>query len=84
MFAGKSPPFLVLHGTSDLIIDPAWSRDTFGLMPAPRFFTELVGGDHLGFVSDPTLPAMLRDTNLLPLFVAGLARFGGQFTALGV
>jgi dienelactone hydrolase len=83
MFAGKSPPFLVLHGTSDLIIDPAWSRDTFGLMPAPRFFTELVGGDHLGFVSDPTLPAMLRDTNLLPLFVAGLARFGGQFTALG-
>jgi len=71
MFRGRKRPFLILHGTSDLIVDPAWSQETFAFMPAPKLLIDIVGGDHLGFVSDPTIPTY-RDTDVLALFTTVL------------
>ncbi len=92
MFRGRKLPFLILHGTSDLIVDPAWSLETFAFMPAPKLLIDIVGGDHLGFVSDPTIPAF-RDTDVLPLFTTvlqsglpggQLAQFAALAAALSV
>jgi predicted dienelactone hydrolase len=87
MFGRPAPPVLVLQGTSDAIVDAAWSRDVYPLIPAPKRLIEIVGGDHLGFMSDPAL-GRIRDSDILALFTGPLLEGlpGGpmaQFAALG-
>ncbi len=58
-------PFLLAQGTSDLIVDPEWSRELFPGMASPKLFIEIIGGDHVGF--DPSLGG-IRDRDVLGFF----------------
>jgi predicted dienelactone hydrolase len=84
MFAGTSLPVLVLHGTDDEFVDPAWSRDTFAFIQPSKFLGEIVHGDHLGFTFQG-----FRDNDVIGpvgsflnnLFTAQYAPFSAALTA---
>nr|AEM45109.1 hypothetical protein [uncultured organism] len=83
LFSGaREVPFLDLHGTSDGIVDVAWTEDLFPRLPTPRYRGDIVGGDHLGFLSDPTVPSSFRDVQAYALFSTASGSFAAQFAAL--
>jgi len=60
-FANGTAPVLLLHGTSDAILERVWSDELDEFLPATQVYWRIVGGDHMGFVSDPTRPEGERD-----------------------
>lgn len=82
MLQSMGVPLMLVHGTSDMIADVAWSEEIFPLLPAPKWFAEIVGGDHLGYLADPNLPPNLRDAQVSGLFAAESDRFPAQFADL--
>ena len=60
-FANGKAPVLLLHGTSDAILERVWSDELDEFLPPTQIYGRIVGGDHMGFVSDPTRPEGERD-----------------------
>lgn len=60
-FADESVPLLLVHGSSDAILEQIWSDELDGFTRAPKIYAKIVGGDHMGFTSDPTRPKGERD-----------------------
>ena len=60
-FANGTAPVLLLHGTSDAILERVWSDELDEFLPPTQIYGRIVGGDHMGFVSDPTRPEGERD-----------------------
>jgi len=85
MFAStRTLPFVILHGTSDEFVNPAWSRKLYPLMLPPKFLVEIVGGDHDGFSSGL---GNLRDPDVIGIFTTlpipgGLAQTAALDAAL--
>lgn len=52
---------VLLHGTSDAILESIWSDELDEFLPATQIRGRIAGGDHMGFVSYPTRPEGERD-----------------------
>lgn len=46
---GTSVPVMLMIGSEDLLVAPAGNRRAYDLVNAPRYWVELVGGNHLRF-----------------------------------
>ena len=78
--SATTAPVLIIQGTSDAISNAAWSDETHELMSPPKSLLRIIGGDHLGYFSDPVLQG-LRDAAVLPVLAGGVDT--SQFEQLG-
>ena len=60
-FPGNSAPLLLVHGSSDAILEAIWSDELHEFVKPPEIYVAMQGGDHMGFTSDPTRPEGERD-----------------------
>ena len=60
-FPGDSAPLLLIHGSSDAILEAVWSEELHEFLQPPEIYVAMQGGDHMGFTSDPTRPEGERD-----------------------
>jgi predicted dienelactone hydrolase len=42
-------PIMVVGGSEEIIVDPAWIRHAYDIANAPRYYVELGGADHIKF-----------------------------------
>ena len=83
-FANGSVPLLLVHGSSDAILEQIWSDELDEFLPAPEIYAKIIGGDHMGFVSDPTRPPNERDLDFFSVVSSAQAAAEASFAEFGV
>jgi dienelactone hydrolase len=49
MVGGEATPMMLIGGSADLVLPAAGARNVYEAIPAPRYYVELEGGNHVRF-----------------------------------